>query len=153
MAQSPTTSIDARSAPRKPGAWSGLLLYGLLVAPLIWAVQLYLNFGLASHACFPGAAPRSSFLPGWERIWTALLVVSLVCLAISAIGLLASGHSWRRSRNRQAPAAGTDSKSIQASEERIRSFAVAGLMISAVFTVAILFDTLYLWALSTCSLV
>ena len=98
MSPSPTTSIDARPAPRKGGAWSGLLLYGLLVPPLIWAIQLYLNFGLASHACFPNETPRASFLPGWERIWTVLLVVNLVCAAICAIGLLASGYSWRRLR-------------------------------------------------------
>jgi hypothetical protein len=33
----------------------------------------------------------------------------------------------------------------------MRSFAVAALMVSGLFTTAILFDTLYLWALSTCS--
>ena len=130
---------------------SGLLFYGLLVAPLIWAIQLYLNFGLASHACFPSEAPRASFLPGWERIWVVLLVVNLVCLAICAIGLFASGYSWRRLRNQQALVAGADSESARTSEERMRSFAVAGLMVSGLFTTAILFNTLYLWALSTCS--
>jgi hypothetical protein len=151
MTQSPTTSIDARPAPRKGGAWSGFLLSGLLVAPLIWAVQLYLNYGLASHACFPDQTPRASFAPGWERIWVVLLVVNLVCLAICAIGLLASGYSWRRLRNRQAVAAGADSEPARTSEERMRSFAVAALMVSGLFTAAILFNTLYLWALSTCS--
>jgi hypothetical protein len=150
VTQTPTTSIDARPAPRKGGAWSGFLLYGLIVAPLIWAVQLYLNYGLASHACFPGEAPRTSFLPGWERIWTVLLVVNLVCLAICAIGPLASGYSGRRLRNRQAPA-GADSEPAHTSEERMRSFALAALMVSALFVTAILFNTLYLWALSTCS--
>jgi hypothetical protein len=151
MSQSSSTSIDARSAGRNGGAWSGALLYGLLVAPLIWAVQLYLNYGLASHACFPDGAPRASFLPGWERIWVLLLVVNLVCVIICAIGLLASGYSWRRLRNRQALAAGADSEPAHTSEERMKSFALAALMVSGVFTTAILFNTLYLWALSTCS--
>jgi hypothetical protein len=118
---------------------------------LIWAIQLYLNFGLASHACFPSEAPGASFIPGWERMWTVLLAVNLVCLAICAIGLLASQYSWRRLRNRQALATGADSEPARASEERMRSFALAGLMMSGLFTVAILFNTLYLWALSTCS--
>lgn len=129
----------------------GLLLYGLLVAPLIWAVQLYLNYGLASHACFPGEAPRTSFLPGWERIWVVLLVANLVCLAICAIGLLASGYSWRRLREPGVFAAEEVGGTAYPSEERMRSFALAGLMLSGLFTTAILFDTLYLWALSTCS--
>jgi hypothetical protein len=126
-------------------------LYGLLVAPLIWAIQLYLNYGLASHACFSDRTPRASFLPGWERIWTVLLVVNLVCLAICAIGLVASTYSWRRLRDLQALAAEADSEPAHTSEERMRSFVVAALMVSGLFTTAILFNTLYLWALSTCS--
>lgn len=147
MTQSPTVSIDARPAPRKGGALSALLLYGLLVAPVIWAVQLYLSYGLASHACFPSEAPRTRFLPGWERIWVALLAVNLACLAVCAIGLLASGYSRRRLRNRQTPVAGTDSEAARTSEERMRSFAVAALLVSGLFTIAILFNTVYLWAL------
>jgi hypothetical protein len=150
MTQSPTTSIDARPAPRNGGAWSGFLLCGLLVAPLIWAIQLYLNYGLASHACFPGQTPRASFLSGWERIWVALLVVNLVCVAICAIGLLASGYSWRRLRQPGVVAEEVGGVAYP-SEERVRSFAVAALMVSGLFTAAILFNTLYLWALSTCS--
>jgi hypothetical protein len=144
-------SVDARSARRGGGAWSIALLYGLLVAPLIWAVQLYLNFGLASHACFPSEAPRTNFLPGWERIWTVLLIVNLVCAGLCAIGLLSSGYSWRRLRSPQTLAAGADSEPFRTSEERMRSFAVAALMVSGLFTVAILFNAIYLWALSTCS--
>jgi hypothetical protein len=151
MTQSPTISVDARPARRDRGPWGFLLSYGLLVTPLIWAVQLYLNFGLASHACFPSESPRASFLPGWERIWTVLLVVNLVCLAICAIGLVASRYSWRRLRNRQALAAEADSEPAHTSEKRMISFAAAALMVSGLFTIAILFNTLYLWALSACS--
>lgn len=147
----PTTPLDVRPARRNGATWSAVLLYGLLVAPLIWAIQLYLNYGLSSHACFPSEAPRASFLPGWERIWILLLIANLVCLGICAIGLLASGYSWRRFRSRQALVAEPDSAAAHTSQERMRSFAVAGLMISGLFTVAIVFDTLYLWALSTCS--
>jgi hypothetical protein len=110
----------------------------------VWAVQLELNYGLASHACFPAEAPRASFLPGWERIWVVLLVVNLVCLALCAIGLLTSGYSRRRFR---AELGGVEYPSM----ERLSAFAVSGLLVSGVFTVAILFNTLYLWALSTCS--
>jgi Na+/proline symporter len=151
MTQSPTTPLDARAARRNSAAWSAVLLCGLVVGPLIWAIQLYLNYGLTSHACFPSEAPRASFLLGWERIWILVLAVNLVCLAICAIGILASGYSWRRLRSRQALVAGADIAAVHTSQARMRSFAVAGLMISGLFTVAIFFDTLYLWALSTCS--
>ncbi len=125
--------------------------YGLLAPPLVWAVELYLNYGLASHACFPGQAPRASFLSGWERIWVALLVVNLVCLAVAAIGLVTSAFSWRRLRD-ERPVEGEAGGIVNPSGGRLRSFAVSGLMVSGLFTVAILFNTLYLWSISTCSL-
>jgi hypothetical protein len=150
MSAHSATSPDVRPLPGSGAAGSGLLLYGLLVPPLVWGIQLELNYGLASHACFPNEAPRASFLPGWERIWVVLLVVNLVCLIIGAIGLLTSVFSWRCLRS-EHPVEGKVGGIAYPSEERRRSFAVSGLMMSGVFTVAILFNTLYLWALSTCS--
>jgi hypothetical protein len=126
------------------------LLYGLLFPPFAWAIELYLNFGLASHACFPDGAPRTSFLPRWEEIWTVLMAVSIVCAVICAIGLVSSGYSWR-SLARERSLADEIGGASYPSRGRLQAFAVSGLMISGLFTVAILFDTLYLWALSTCS--
>jgi hypothetical protein len=150
MTGSPTVTLGPRSARRSGGVWSGFLLYGLLLPPLVWAIQLYLNFGLGSHACYPNEAPRAGFMHGWERTWSLLLVVNLLCAAICAIGLLASGYSWRRLRD-EYPHEGKVGSVAYPSQERLRSLAVAGAMMSALFTAAILFDTIYLWALSTCS--
>jgi hypothetical protein len=150
MTGSPTVTLGPRSARRSGGVWSGFLLYGLLLPPLVWAIQLYLNFGLGSHACYPNEAPRATFVHGWERTWSLLLVVNLLCAAICAIGLLASGYSWHRLRD-EYPGEGKVAGAAYPSQERLRSFAVAGAIMSALFTAAILFDTIYLWALSTCS--
>ena len=150
MSSPSPASPEVRFAPRPDGAWRSLLWYGVLAPPLVWALQLNLNYGLASHACFPIETPRARFLPGWERTWIVLLVVNLVCLAICALGLFASRYSWRRLR-REPPLQGTVGGVAYPSEERLRSFAVSGLLVSGLFTAAIPFDTLYLWALSTCS--
>ena len=152
MSARSATSPEVHFVARRGGASGGLLWYGLIAPPLVWAVELYLNYGLASHACFPGQAPRASFLSGWERVWVALLVVNLVCLAVAAIGLITSGFSWRRLRDDQ-PVEGEAGGIAYPSLERLRAFAVSGLMVSGLFTVAILFNTLYLWSISTCSLV
>ena len=87
----------------------------------------------------PEGAPRASFIPGWERIWT-VLVVNIVCAAICAIGLLASGYSWRRLRANPALAGAISGDSYR-SQGTVESFAVSGLMVSGIFTVAILFNT------------
>ena len=125
MSVRPATSPQVPLVPRRSGAWRALLWYGLLIPPVVWAVQLELNYGLASHACFPIGTPRASFVPGWERIWVVLLVVNLVCLAICAIGLLASGSSWRRLRDEQ-PVEGEVGGIAYPSQERLRAFAVSG---------------------------
>jgi hypothetical protein len=148
MARNPAVTLDPR-LNRTP--IDGLLMYGLLAPPLVWAIQLYLNFGVASHACFPGELPRASFLPGWEQSWVALLAVNLVCAALCAIGLVASASSWRDLRNRPESPIEADRQATDPSDEQRRSFAAAGIMLSALFTAAILFDAIYLWALSTCS--
>jgi hypothetical protein len=152
MSARSATAPEAPFAARRGGAWRGLLWYGLIAPPLVWVVELYLNYGLASHACFPDQAPRASFLSGWERIWVALLVVNLVCLVVAAIGLATSGFSWRRLRD-ERPLEGGAGGIAYPSGSRLRAFAASGLMVSGLFTVAILFNTLYLWSISTCSLV
>ena len=147
------TTPEAHFDIRRGGASRGLLWYGLIAPPLVWAAELYLNYGLASHACFPGRAPRASFLSGWERVWAALMVVNLVCLAVAAIGLVTSAFSWRRLRDEQLVVERGEAGGIAyPSGGRLRAFAASGLMVSGLFTVAILFNTLYLWSISTCSL-
>ena len=74
MSARSATSREVHFAAPRGGASRGLLWYGLIAPPLVWAAELYLNYGLASHACFAGQAPRASFLSGWERVWVALLV-------------------------------------------------------------------------------
>jgi hypothetical protein len=149
MTSSPAASTEIRSAP--PGrAWNLLLVYGLLIPPLAWAGELYLNFGLASHACFPDGGPRSSFLPGWEGIWTVLVAVNVICALGCAIGLLTSRYSKTRIPRGRPPA--EEAGGIPSpSPGRLHAFAVSGLIVSGVFTTAIAFNFLYLLALSPCS--
>ena len=150
MTSQRASSPSVRAIARGGRAWTGLLAYGLLVPPLAWALALYLNFALASHACYPHEAPRTSFLPGWERIWIVLLAVSVVCAGVCAIGLLASGYSWRRLRD-DPPAGEEIGGTPSPAEGRLGSFAACGLMVSGLFTVTLAFNILFLWALSTCS--
>ena len=150
MTSSPAAPTEMRSVPPERGAWSPLLLYGLLIPPLAWAAGLYLNFGLASHACFPDGGPRATFLPGWEEIWSVLVAVNIICALACAIGLLTSRYSWGRIPRDRLPAEAAGGIPSP-SEGRLQAFAVSGLIVSALFTVAMLFNILYLLALSTCS--
>ncbi|MGC1298766.1 MAG: hypothetical protein WA869_27390, partial [Alloacidobacterium sp.] len=61
-----------------------------------------------------------------------------------------SGYSWRRLPN-ERPVAQEVGGAPYPSQGRLTSFAVSGLMVSGLSTLAILFNTISLWALSTCS--
>ena len=141
-------------------AWSSfiVLYYGILVPPFLWAFQESLNFGLASHACFPSAtgAPRASFITGMGWVWWALLGINLGCLVLAAAGIATSYESWRRlwrdlrpdDRRRED----VHDDLLEPGEPRVRVFAASGFLISLLFSIAILVNTISLWTLSTCSL-
>ena len=99
---------------------------------------------------FPTEGRERAFLPGWEGIWTVLVAVNIICALACAIGLLTSRYSWSRIPRDRLPA--EEAGGIPSpSPGRLQAFAVSGLIVSGLFTTAIVFNFLYLLALSTCS--
>ena len=144
------TDRPLERSPRR--ALGGLLLYFGLFAPVLaWALQEYVCFGLASHACFPQGAPRASFLPPYEGVWGALLSLNVALLIVCLVGVVTSLiaiRSARTSGGRSAYAHETSRASVAA---RRRTFASAGALVSLLFLVAIAANTVSLMTLSTCS--
>jgi hypothetical protein len=147
------------AAPAGPERdWSSfvVLYYGILIPPLLWAFQESLNFGLASHACFPHATPRAAFIAGMAWVWCALPGINLGCLVASAAGVATSFYSWRRlwrdllpdDRRRED----VHDDLLEPGEPRVRVFAASGFLISLLFSIAILCNSISLWTLGTCSL-
>jgi hypothetical protein len=150
MAAQSSQTIDPRAGPEHGGPHPALLYFGLMAPPAAWATELMSNFALASHACFPNGVARASFLPGWEDVWTVLLAVNILCLLVAFTGGVAAGLSWMRLlRPHRLPDEHDDI--LEPGEGRVRVFAASGLMVGILFTVAILFNTLSLSVLSTCS--
>ena len=144
--------IDERAGPEHGGPHPAWLYYGLLAPPAIWAYQFMLNYALASHACYPSGVARTSFLPGWGGIWWALLGINLACLLASAAGVFTSYIAWRRLLRPSASRRRDEHDDIlEPGEGRVRVFAASGILVSLLFTVAILAGTESLGALSTCS--
>jgi ABC-type spermidine/putrescine transport system permease subunit II len=128
-------------APQGGRVGFGSLFGGLLAPPIAWSLQLLVNFGLASYACFPREFPRLSSTPGW--VWPTLVAINLVALAVSVV---ATAISYRNLRRTGEEASGGHGRLLEAGEGRTRFLAVWGIWTGVWFTFAIVFNTIgVLW--------
>lgn len=71
------------------------LWFGVLAGPLVWAVQLLLNFGLPEAvACAPGSR-RSGVLWGLG-VQTVIQITNVVATGVTLLALLVSYRLYRR---------------------------------------------------------
>jgi hypothetical protein len=126
-------------APHSERVSAALLFGALLAPPLAWGVQLIVNYGLASHACFPGDMPRTSLAPGWEWVAPAIIALNLASLAIAAAASVVSLSIWRRTREE---AAGGHASALDIGQGRTRFLAIWGMWSGVWFALQILFGTI-----------
>ncbi len=124
-------------APHRTRVSDGLLFSALLASPLAWSAQLLLNYGLASHACFPNWTPKASPIWGW--LYSSLLAINLAALAIAIAATVVSFVMWRRVSEE---AAGGHEHLLDAGQGRTRFFAIWGVWAGVWFIIQILFGTI-----------
>ncbi len=134
-------------APHRGRVNLGALIVGLAAAPLAWGAQLVINYGLASHVCFPGESPRLTVLPGWGAVWLGLLIVEAIALALALAGAATAYRSWRATRQESE---GDTEDAVEAGRGRTRFLSLWGLMTSIGFAVAIGFSLIGLFAVPLC---
>jgi hypothetical protein len=137
-----TGTIDSLASPTvRRSAGLALPLAALAAGPGAWAAQLVIDYGLASHACFPGAVPlRQSPPGGWTGEPAVLLALNLACLALS-VAAAAISFGTLRTVGRRADGA---------EPRRTRFLASCGLLSGAGFSLAVLFDTVVVLAVPAC---
>lgn len=128
-------------APHRGLVSDALLFTALLAAPLAWAAQLLLGYGLSSHACFPRGLPKAAPGPGWEWLPAGLLAINLAALVIALLATVVSYALWRRTREE---AHGGHAQLIEAGAGRTRFFAIWGVWSGVWFVLQILFATIAL---------
>jgi len=122
-----------------------LMLAGLLLAPAVWTVQILSAYVLAARSCFPTYSPLAGArVPGMSG-WT--VAGSLVALLLAGCSLWASATAWRRTR---AEKKGDAHQALDAGEGRTRFLALCGVIITAIFAAAIIFDALAALLLRQC---
>ena len=137
----------AHPAPHRHRVGSLALAFGVAAGPLAWGVHLVVNYGIASHACFPGAGPRSQ-APAGAGLWWLLLSIDLIAIAVAAAATLVSYRSWRATRRELA---GRASDLLEIGEGRTRFLALWGLLTGVGFLLAVVFDGVALLVLPLCA--
>lgn len=126
-------------SPHKHLVSDAALFAALLAGPLAWSAQLLLNYGLASHACFPGERPRDALTQGWAWLHAGLLAINFAALAVALAGTVASFFLWRRTRRE---AQGDHAHLLEAGQGRTRFFAIGGVWSGVWFILQILFGSI-----------
>jgi hypothetical protein len=123
------------------------LLFGLASGPAAWIVQLVVNYGLAGHACFPNDAPRPLGPSAIIAQSDTLMFVSVACLALAISGLAVSYWSWRQVRR---PGDQGVEGEPNVAVGRVRFLSLCGMLASAGFAIAVLFDAVPIFGVPAC---
>ena len=100
---------------------------------------------MAQEACFPQTAPLASPAFGGLHLWQAAILA--VALAISASAVLVAFGAWTRTKDEQT---GDQHDLLEVGEGRSRFMALAGIITSVGFMVAILFSGPALFVVPAC---
>lgn len=133
--------MNARpSSVRRAGA---SVWFGLLGAPLAWMAQLLLGWWLAQGHCANPLAAAVLHPPAASR--TVQLLIGGAAFAVAVLAFLGGLGRWREARQPHP-------HRLQA-EDRVEFLAVCGLLISAVFMLAIAWAWLAAAMLPVCEAV
>jgi hypothetical protein len=144
-----SASVDTGSSHPSPHRHRvGLpALFGLWGAPLGWAAQLVLNYGLTSYACYPRYMPQHHLIAGWGGLWGVLLAVNIAAIVITCLGAAVAYTSWQATSHEQS---GHSGHVLETGIGRTRFLGLLGMMTSLGFLAAVLFDTVVLCAVPLC---
>lgn len=122
-----------------------LMLAALFLAPAVWSLQILSAYVLAARACFPTYAPLAGTrVPGMSG-WT--VAGSVVALALAGVAMWASATAWRRTRGEKK---GGTHQALDVGEGRTRFLALCGVIVTAIFAAAIIFEALAALLLRQC---
>jgi len=136
-------------APARHQADIGTLLFGLLGAPIIWGVHFLANVTIASRVCSVLAPIKPSI-----SAHASVLAIDAMAFVIAIAALTLSLQAWRQTRHegneKQASGGSPAQEAADVGEGRTRFMALGGIILSATFTIAILFDTVAALMVSSC---
>ena len=146
MQDSSPSSTAAHPSPHRGNVSAAALFLGLFAGPVVWGLQLIVNYGVASSACYAGDTPHS--MPTWHSAWAVILLLNFLAAILALAGAALSYQHWQATRQEHHGDAG---HALEAGEGRTRFLALWGVMTGLGFFVAILFNTLALFMVPQCT--
>ncbi|HEX3983076.1 MAG TPA: hypothetical protein VHX12_05225 [Acidisoma sp.] len=126
--------------PTRPSIW-----YGIFAAPVAFGIQEILNWLISSGACPSGNPADIGGMPLFTNIRPILWGIGALALVAAAVALWIGIASWRQSHD----------PSFLSIRARLRSDyqAAAAMLVSAVFLIAIFWQTVGVFVLPECGVV
>ena len=126
----------AHPAPHRDRVGGWLIGFGLFGAPAAWSVQSLLDVGLSGYACYPKDEPLAT--PIWSGLGIALASANVVALLVCVAAGIVAFVAWRRSGDERP---GNAHHLLESGDGRTRFLALAGVLTSVLFVVAVAFET------------
>jgi hypothetical protein len=127
-----------------PAVGSAALWFGLFGGPAFWSLQLIATYAVAAHACFPRRQPLvASSAPGARLAVCLIIVVALAGAVTALLTAMSSGRALRGGP-------GGLGAGLDAALGRARFMAHSGIMLSVVFTGAVVLSALALLLTPVC---
>lgn len=127
--------------PRDRTPTPGAVWFGLIGGPAAWALQGLLGWGIAGAACNDGTAAWGPLSPGGVRM--LLVVLSLAALGAAVASGVGARQWWR---GLTPPGRFTEA----VGKQRLEFMAIAGVLVSIVFSIAITWTGLAVLWLDVC---
>lgn len=140
-----TDAAPRHPAPHRHRARNATLLACLAAGPVVWLIQMSINYGISSHGCYPAAEPLARLPSG--AVWTVIIAITIVAIMISLAAALLSYRNWRMTR---AEAGGDTPETIEAGEGRTRFLSLWGAFAGTGFAVALLFNLIGILGVPPC---
>ncbi|MBV9757265.1 MAG: hypothetical protein JO047_09445 [Alphaproteobacteria bacterium] len=147
MAELIPYSLSHHPAPHRDRVGLFAIMYGLFASPIMWAGHLMLNFGLGSHACYPGDVPLAPGDSGAGWAFPIILAFDIVAIAVIAAAIIVSYRNWRVTGQEWH---GHRHHLVEVGEGRTRFLGIVGVAFGAMFLLITVTDTVTLAMVPLC---
>lgn len=148
MPPSPDTSLPGHPSPHAHRIGLADTAFGLFGGVAAWAMQLGVNYGIASHACFPRAGGERLEGANWSSLVSPLVLVNFAAVVLAAAAVLLAWQNWRRTRDEHH---GGHRHLLEIGEGRTRFLAACGIMMGLFFLLVILANAVALFMVPPCA--